>query len=498
MLMRGNFPPDNPVGHNWFAIGVNFPYIWTEGYDIGPNEILNHRTSTFGNTTISLLEEFRRMKRWGIDVVRMFAFERGEGITWRPEGNRALVRGIDSTFLQNIATVMSYARTAGVRIYWCLLQSADFQENRYQNQDPGTWQRMNLAFRYMLQNSGAGNLFIREVLCPFMDVVTSFRDTVFAIDLMNEPDGLWAAANCNVDEAFERTAIHLPAQLSTALRLFLRRYPAFRNENLRGQRNRKRLERRVISFLAEMARVVRGYNILVSAGFTYYNTFKRAENLNVLSPVFDFFDFHFYDVIDVANPDPYLPLWRDLGIQKPCIIGECGLGGQVIMDYIGLAFLGDTVLGHLGRAGPYFRRVLGREICQFPENTTLAILFSIQAEFIRYCFTTARTNGFGGCFIWEYGRQFRRVFELPRRLSERGNCPGNVRRNWEIGNCLMWMDRIPLLWKQHADQPHHPDMCVRRSANELCGRPTVRKIEHFRADLGSQGLLPNWQPTGTP
>lgn len=471
MYLPPEFPRHDPVGDYWFAAGVNYPYIWTTGSDIGPNPILGRsRTSFNAARRDQLRDDFARLKNWGVDIVRMFAFEDGEGLTWRRVDSHWVVNGIEQQFLNNVASIAIEAQTVGIRIYWCLLQSANFDTPRYQNR-PAGYQRMSRSFRYMLDNTHALHLFLEQALRPFIRTLLSSPGGLFAIDLMNEPDMLWPVTPANINEAVSRTR--------PELRRFLRMVmPHSYPEYLRREAVQR--EREVIDFLYEMAHYIKCRyrdQICVSTGFAYSNTFQRHHY--VFGDLFDFYDSHLYDVIDVTNLNPNLPTinYQDIG-NKPCIIGECGLGGQVAMERLRRDFIGQGIL-------------------QFSPQTTLRDLFLYQAVCIDHCLTSAHGQGFAGCLIWEYGRQFERVFDWSRSLTLTRYCP-NVRRGRGRPDCLDWADRIPLLWRKKENEQVPPTMCVHlrnpedRPVEELCGRPVVWRIRRFADDLTQAGRRPNY------
>ena len=342
----------------------------------------------------------------------------------------------------------------------------------------------------MLANPHARELFFEAALLPFIEqALRPAPAGLFAIDLMNEPESLWDAANCNVDETLGRTHAALGAA-SPLLRRLLNLDPTFRRRSEQSERNQRLYEGPIIDLLVEMASFIKANydDALVSTGFMFSNTFRR--NQRVLNDVFDFFDFHFYDMIDVADCQPNLPTWNDLAVEKPCIIGECGLGGQIVKDVLGMPLLGPGLTARLGRSGELLRRLVGRGIGQFPPETTLQDIFIAQRNLIEYCLTRALRNQFAGCLIWEYGRQFRSICEQSRLLTETGNCHRNERQDSAASGCLAWGDRIPLLWKKSDQVAVSPEMCVHLSSesdapsDELCGRPAVTTIRGFADRLG--------------
>jgi hypothetical protein len=476
MRLPGHFPPDDPVGHDWFATGMNYPWIGTYGCDIGPNQIAAENVShpngtrfdgTAGRWIARLQADFRRLKAWGIDVVRIWAFERGEGLTWERAGDHWVVSGIHPQFLSHVAAITQTARNEHIRIYWTLLQSKNFHPHEYREEGIGS-RRMSEAFYFMLMNEASRRRFFERAVRPFIDRLLQprYRGGLFAIDLMNEPDMLWFARRSNVLEAISRMR---PDLRSSIPRIIERLYP----RHLRSAGPLQ--EQRVITLLVEMAQFIReNYEntILISAGFAYANTFQRHHYL--FNRLFDFYDFHLYDVVDVTNLTPSLPRINSSEIgNKPCLIGECGLGGQVVeqREYFPMLGRGISCLGYR----------LPEGVCQFPRSVTFRDLLLYQAVCIRHFLTSSRRRGLAGCFVWEYGRQYRRVYDMPRALSS---------------TSLDWTDRFPMLWQKQIHAPIPAHLCIHlreeseQTPEELCGRPAAQVIRSFANDLASANLRP--------
>jgi hypothetical protein len=360
----------------------------------------------------------------------------------------------------------------------------------------------------MLDNIAAVNSFLENALRPFIETLLRYPGGLFAIDLMNEPDGLWPLTDSNIREAINRTFFLRPF-LQVFLNL-LRGSRYYRRAYMSSEANFRLYENKVIDFLVRVAEFIKNHysNVLVSTGFMYSNNFRRSENLARLNQYFDFFDFHFYDTIDVANLRPNLPRWNELHIDKPCILGECGLGGQIVMGILGWDFLGNDLrdwfrISQLSDLLPRYQ-----PIGQFPIRTTLENVFIAQADFISYCLSTAHREQYAGCFIWEYGRQFCFVNSLERTPTETGICSSSQqqcrkrscypseRSYLQRNPCLDWGDRFPLLWKKREDSSVSANMCVHLRSSylpeELCGRPVVRRIKQFALDLELAGLNPNY------
>ncbi|MBE9573856.1 MAG: hypothetical protein IMF20_01850 [Proteobacteria bacterium] len=304
-----------------------------------------------------------------------------------PPGRPVSVSGLDQTFLQNVIYIIDAARRYGIRIYWCLLDGNDFLGDARTSRD---------ALRRIFSLYRCRRSYIKNALLPFVQfLLDNDQGTTFAIDLVNEPDALWRS---------------------------------------RFQRGWGRNSRIVINWLEEMASEIKGYlgrrgqdltRILVSTGFCKH---ESITNYHDSLDHFDFFDFHAYNVLDVSDISGNLPSYSSLGINKPCIIGECGLGGQV-----------ERILAILG-----YSRFSG---------LLLRSIFSLQSQCIQNYFNNAWNGGHGGyagCMVWEYGiKTHRTLVDTPRSLSSQAH----------------WEDRYPLFWTNYRGQ--------------LCERSVVHVIQYF-------------------
>ncbi len=127
--------------------------------------------------------------------------------------------------------------------------------------------------------------FVERALTPFLDAIRPYSSAVYAIDLMNEPEGIESGIG---DQAS----------------IFL---------NLGGWDFSTEWE----YYFQEASRIVREKGFKCSIGFRNRNSI--TDNVARLSPFVDFFDFHEYN--NNGDLDPYESSDFD---GKPCIIGECG------------------------------------------------------------------------------------------------------------------------------------------------------------------------------
>lgn len=380
------FPYHSRSGLDWFVKGINWPWIAAYGHDIGRNQTVDRgRRDPPYFAPVFLESEFQRMNQWNVDVVRIWTFEKAEGLRWDedPSGRLVCVSGLDETFLQNVRHIINAAQRYNIRIYWCLLNGNDFLGDPRPSRN---------ALRRIFSLNQCKRSYIENALLPFVQfLLDNDQGTTFAIDLVNEPDALW------------------------------------RSVVWRGW---GRSPDRVISWLAEMASEIKRYlinrnqeptRILVSTGFCEHETITNYHDR--LDDLFDFFDFHAYNTFRLSDTSGDLPPYSSLGINKPCIIGECGLGGQSI------------------RGLPLISRF----------RYTLEEVFNLQSRCIQNYFNHAWQDGYAGCMVWEYGIKAR--------------SPERPERRRDLSNPAYWNDIYPLFWTN--------------SEGQLCERPVVQVIQNF-------------------
>jgi hypothetical protein len=260
----------------FFALGVNL--AWLDGYydhDLGRNEVMGHDSGAYSEYLHkeNLDAYFKDISRMNVRVVRLFLFERFEGLKFDQKGN---VTGIDDDMMNNIANVMDVARKHNLRLYLCLMDtwgvSVQSQEHLERLND-------------IILNEQVRKSFIDNVLKSFLSDSRIRHDSIFAIDVMNEPEGLYTSiwrADLEWVEIID----------------FIRECTAAIHEKSRFR---------------------------VSCGFQHYQTLvEYRKELNGL----DFYDYHEF------NDDGTLIPYSNLGIEKPCIIGACGQRDEKYDDKI--------------------------------------------------------------------------------------------------------------------------------------------------------------------
>ena len=463
---------------NWFVIGLNYPGIphsGRGGYHLGPNQIMNHDDNQVTSRTLDALQQdFRRIRNMGGHVVRMWAFTQGQGIRWTISGDNWIVQGLDPSFRENVIEITRRAELESVKIYWTLFNGGDFIDDTTR----ALSRRMKRAFLAILEDepSGSRRRPVTDTLLPdFMSAIELHRDGVFAVDLMNEPDCLWPdSIVADMRELYS---------LSTS-QIWLLRARLFFDSSA----NDPQL---YMSFLRECASAVHGDDpssprMPVSVGCCRFNSVRML--IRELDSDLDFYDYHHYNHLDVSDAGLLpLPRWDMIHSTKPCLIGEFGLCGEFQKEYMGMSF---TDAFRRGRPSSQPRPRLPLELLQpllpvrvahRPLPVALEELFDAQANCVNNVMFGAYERGYGGCLVWEYGKQYTNQENdyspyVPRRLDAAAG----------------WGDRHFITWT--PDPSIHVPACFDYrfdpSDGRLLGRPAVPEIVAIAEEHRAAGRCP--------
>lgn len=250
-----------------FYFGVNIAWLNRDyDHDLGINSF--HPDWGVAYDSELLDAYFRHLGHRGIKVVRFWVFEKLEGMvfselpgpTMVPHrwSGLPLITHIDSNLINNVRDIMDKAHEHGLEVYWCLLDgsraSTRFPEDT--------------ILRKIISNADLRQTFIDNALVPFLVSLAPYRDHVFAVDLINEPEGT-------------------------------------------------RLKWKYIrDYISAASAVVRGEDFKCSVGFREKNTILSHQS--DLNSHLDFYDYHAY------NSSGKLEQYSSLGLSKPCIVGEFG------------------------------------------------------------------------------------------------------------------------------------------------------------------------------
>lgn len=259
----------------YFILGVNLP--WLDGqydHDFGKNEVMEHDFRAYDDNEkkAHLDTYFKDISHMGAHVVRLWIFERFEGLQFDSAGK---IKGIDEGLIENIGDVLKVAEKYNLYLYLSLLDTWGTTVHSQQNLP---------KLNSMIANEEVRKSYIDNALKQFVLDTGLKKDRIFAIDVMNEPEGMY---NSIWRRDIEWTD--------------------------------------VIKFINECSEAVHPANIRVSCGFQHYQTLlENKDELKFL----DFYDYHEY------NDDGDLLSYNNLGLDKPCIIGGCGQKNERYDDKI--------------------------------------------------------------------------------------------------------------------------------------------------------------------
>lgn len=277
---------DNDLGFNQFSIGrlyrstvpnpalpdpnPSIPYISTH-----PEEL----TDFFQQVSNIQQENNSNSLLYGTQIVRVWTFERFEGLKFDNNGN---VNGIDNELLINLGKVFNVAKAHQISIYLCLFDTWSIYQNAPmqlvtagKEQDyihlQQTWKSL---MKKLLEDAVAREMFFNNALLPLLNNISAHTN-LFAIDVINEPEGLTT------------------------------KDPTIKFSDIKN-------------YIKSCANYIHSHSSSkVSCGFQRYTTVKN--NANDLAQNLDFFDFHEY------NKEGNLGTYRSSEFAgKPCIVGECG------------------------------------------------------------------------------------------------------------------------------------------------------------------------------
>jgi len=237
-----------------FLVGLNKPCFGGQyDHDLGKNQF--SRWQPYLPNNFNLVKSFFTEVQ-GIDVVRVWLFEGMEGLIF---DHNIEVVSIERTFLESLKIILECAAQSNIRMYLCLFDSWAAKHR------PATVDAMSLIIH--------GTRFINNTLTSLCNFLSDYATTIFAIDLMNEPEGLIESHITTWNE------------LAYTLNKWCNYVHSYHSHHFK-----------------------------CSVGWMRRENACRYSHLDV-----DFCDFHLY------NKSAEVPYYNDYDFEKkPCIIGECG------------------------------------------------------------------------------------------------------------------------------------------------------------------------------
>jgi hypothetical protein len=464
--------------NDWYVIGLNYPGLANSGaggYQLGPNPIMRHDVNRVTELTLRKLEEdFRRIREMGCRVVRMWAFTQGQGLRWTQDGTedgetKWRVSGIDPAFCINVAAITYRAARQGIKIYWTLFIGGDFLIDT----DEMPAREMKRAFHLILTDRTGHyrDPLIQTVIPNFLEALRPNLDGVFAVDIMNEPDVLWYQSVLgDIRELYGLENLSRTNLLNWVLAVASRYVPPVED---------------YLQFFTECSQQIRSHcqswnrgasadaehvSIPISVGCARYHSIH--EYMVTIDSDLDFYDYHHYNHMDVSSTACLpLPEWNNP--EKPCIIGECGLGGHLEFITLGASF--GTAFRHSLPA------IAALPDALLPGCVRLQELFDAQAECISNIMRRTYQLGYAGCLVWEYGKQYTN--------TRRPISPYNPRNLDDLAD---WGDRYHLIWNPHTqnrriDSQYIVPMLV---DGRIKGRKVVQVMNNIFQEHRNNGRCP--------
>jgi hypothetical protein len=128
----------------------------------------------------------------GADIVRLWLFEKLEGLVFSKDGNNSLM-SLDQSFIDNLLKILNSANNYNIKVYLTLLNSWDTKESPPAGLPPsriGDHRKLSLATKQIIVNILENpSDFCNNILIPLLDAIKN-NPAVYAIDLINEPESI--------------------------------------------------------------------------------------------------------------------------------------------------------------------------------------------------------------------------------------------------------------------------------------------------------------------
>lgn len=297
-----NCPKETRPRRN-FISGINFP--WFEGqydHDFGDNSVMTYIRDKHlrqlnvmppsgpitayynsGSHKDKLLKYFDTMSKMGFSVVRIWAFERFEGLKFKGDGS---VDGIENNLKDNFKEACALASSKELKVYICLLDTwalwGDIKFNNTQLSDQ-LKKELVQALDGLIKDDSKCDSYINNAVVPLLSGIPA--DSIFAVDVLNEPEGILKderGSNWNYSDLTWKRGL-------------------------------------VQNFIKRCARAIHEHNDLKDKNIKVSCGLQKKDNIDKLRPlgVLDFYDYHEY------SDTGYLDQWKTG--DKPCIVGECNV-----------------------------------------------------------------------------------------------------------------------------------------------------------------------------
>lgn len=269
-----------------FTVGINLPWIDDQyDHDFGYN-MTRKPDVAYDLQPMFSKENFERyisdISGMGIKVVRLWLFERFEGLTFSDTGH---VINPTSDMFTNLREACTIAKKYDVKFYFCLMDTWGILSDDLKNSPKGDpRQKYAGIINGLITTKDKRDSFLQAAADILNDDI--IKKSVWAVDVINEPDGVLRDRSMqdeecgNIDTGI--TFDHLTEYINDA---------------------------------CETIKEKTGHRVSCGIRKEVFEQFTAKIKNSV-----DFFDIHHYD------NDGNLPTPAHLG--KECIVGECGQGDR--------------------------------------------------------------------------------------------------------------------------------------------------------------------------
>ena len=271
-----------------FTVGINLPWIDDQyDHDFGYNmtrkpDVSYDPTPTFQNSKQNFERYIKDISGMGVKVVRLWLFERFEGLTFSPSGH---VINPTTDMFTNLRDACNIAKRYGVKFYFCLMDTWGILANDLKDSPNGDPREKYAAIiNGLITTQDKRESFIQAAVDILSDDI--IKESVWAVDVLNEPDGIQREHSMG--------------------------------DTYRGNIDTGIVLEHLIEYINYACKTIKektGHKVSCGIREEYFEEFA----VNIKNSV-DFFDIHNYD------NEGFLPSPSHLG--KKCIVGECGQGDR--------------------------------------------------------------------------------------------------------------------------------------------------------------------------
>jgi len=177
-----------------FIVGINLPCIDNQyDHDIGSNEVRGIEygdqplQSTFKDTKKHFEKYLETISSLGVKVVRLWLFERFEGLQFNSDGS---VFGISKDMVYNLKDACKIAQKYNVKFYFCLMDTWGVLADDLKNSPKGDPRVKYAAILNGLITTPSKRKSFLNLVANLLVKDDDIKNSVWAVDVLNEPDGI--------------------------------------------------------------------------------------------------------------------------------------------------------------------------------------------------------------------------------------------------------------------------------------------------------------------